>query len=73
MDLYEVRFDGVQVSLTDRRAAILDPSYKPGKFDIPERQGKVEVVADKICLCAPEVLAADIEALGDKGLYIFRR
>ena len=57
----------------DGRFAILDPSYKPGKFDIPERQGKVEVVADKICLCAPEVLAADIEALGDKGLYIFRR
>ncbi len=57
----------------ERRFAILDPSYKEGKFDTPERAGKVEVVKDVLCLCCPEVLAEDIAPLGDRGLYIFRR
>ena len=40
----------------DGRIAILDPSHKPDKYDIPERQGKVEIKNDLITLCTPEVL-----------------
>jgi len=57
----------------DGRFAILDPSQKPGKFEEYDRAGKVEVVQDHVCLCSPEVLAADIAPLADRGLYIFSR
>ena len=40
----------------DGRLAILDPSYKEGKFDDPEYHGKVEMKNDVIVLCSPEVL-----------------
>ena len=40
----------------DGRFAILDPSYKEGKFDGPGRKGKVEMKDGFIALCAPQVL-----------------
>lgn len=43
----------------DGRFVILDPSYKAGKFDSPDRRGKVEVKNDRIILCAPEILAQE--------------
>ena len=56
----------------DGRLAILDPSNKPGKFDEPGREGKVEV-KDNICYCQPEVLAADVKAKAPRCYYLFRR
>ena len=35
----------------DGRFVILDPSYKAGKFDSPDRKGKVEIKNDRIRLC----------------------
>lgn len=43
----------------DGRFAILDPSYKPGKFDGPDRQGKVEIKNEVVVLCSPEILAQE--------------
>ena len=43
----------------DGRLAILDPSYRPDKYDEPERVGKVEIVRDVITLCTPETLHAE--------------
>ena len=40
----------------DGRLAILDPSFKPGKFDSPGRKGKVELKNEVIILCSPEIL-----------------
>lgn len=41
----------------DGRVAILDPSYKEGKFDEPEdRVGKVEIKNKVIVLCDPAIL-----------------
>jgi len=40
----------------DGRIAILDPSYRPDKFDEEGRPGKVEVIDGPIVLCAPEIL-----------------
>ena len=40
----------------DGRFAILDPSYKPGKFDEEGRVGKVEVRDDMIVLCDGAIL-----------------
>ena len=55
----------------DGRFAILDPSLKPGKFDEPGREGKVEIVHGFVCLCRPEVLAKDVAQT--RGFYIFSR
>ena len=44
---------------SDGRFAILDPSYKPGKYDEEGRQGKVERKYDVVALCHAEVLAED--------------
>lgn len=43
----------------DGRIVILDPSYAEGKFDIPERAGKVEMKDDVFCLCDMQVLVED--------------
>lgn len=43
----------------DGRLAVLDPSYKEGKYEEEGRQGKVELKNGVIALCAPETLAED--------------
>lgn len=43
----------------DGRIAVLDPSYKPGKYDEEGRKGKVEVKHDVISLCDAQVLVDD--------------
>lgn len=40
----------------DGRIAILDPSYKAGKFDSPDHKGKVEIKNGVIVLCSPDIL-----------------
>lgn len=40
----------------DGRIAILDPSYKTGKFESPECKDKVEMKNGVIALCSPEIL-----------------
>jgi len=56
----------------DGRIAILDPSYKPGKFDEPGRVGKVEMKNDVIALCDVQVLIED-SANRDPGFHLFWR
>ena len=41
---------------SDGRIAILDPSYSETKYDIPERQGKVEIKNGVITLCTTDIL-----------------
>lgn len=56
----------------DGRFAILDPGYKPGKFDSPDHRGKVEMKNDVIVLCTPDILAQ--EANPDRlHYYLFWR
>lgn len=43
----------------DGRIAILDPSYKEGKFDGSDHKGKVEMKNGVIALCSPEILAEE--------------
>ena len=56
----------------DGRIAILDPSYKEGKFEEEGRKGLVEVKNGVIALCDMAVLEADT-ANKDPGFYLFRR
>ena len=56
----------------DGRLAILDPSYKPGKFEEDGRQGKVEMVYDVIALCDGETLAEEGSAKY-ASFYLFWR
>lgn len=58
----------------DGRFAVLDPSYEEGKYDIPERAGKIEMKG-LVALCSQETLAADIEwsLEEDRGFYLFWR
>ena len=51
----------------DGRFAILDPSYKPGKFNEEGRVGKVEVREDEIVLCEGAIL--EEEASRDAAPY----
>ena len=44
----------------DGRFAILDPSYKEGKFDGPDRKGKIEMKNDIVVLCSPEILEQEV-------------
>ena len=44
---------------SDGRIAILDPSYKEGKYEEEGRKGKVEMKNGVIALCTPETLAED--------------
>ena len=43
----------------DGRIAILDPSYAEGKYDEPDRVGKVEMTNGVIALCSMQVLIED--------------
>ena len=43
----------------DGRLAILDPSYKPNKYEEEGRQGKVELKYGVVALCELQVLAED--------------
>lgn len=56
----------------DGRIAILDPSYKPEKYEEDGRKGKVEVKCDVLALCDVQVLAEDT-ATRDPSLYLFWR
>lgn len=56
----------------DGRLAILDPAYKPGKYDEECHQGKVEMKNDVIALCDAKFLAED--AIGHRiPYYLFWR
>ena len=54
------------------RVIILDPSYKPNKFEEEGRKGKVEMKNDVIALCDPQLLVEDT-ATRDPGFYHFWR
>lgn len=56
----------------DGRLAILDPAYEEGIYEEEGRKGKVEVKAGYIALCAPEVLAKEIDNR-NPGLFLFHR
>ena len=56
----------------DGRIAILDPSYKDGKYEIEGRLGKVEVKKQAVALCDGQVLMNEIEKR-DVGFYLFWR
>ena len=56
----------------DGRIAMLDPAHTPDKYDIPERQGKVEIKNGLITLSTPEIL--DFEcAPKEVPYYLFWR
>lgn len=54
----------------DGRIAILDPSYKKGKFDEEGRKGLVEMKDDVIALCDIQVIVDDTES-HDPAFYLF--
>ena len=56
----------------DGRIAILDPSYKAGKYDEPGREGLVEMKNGVIALCDIQVLVDD-SANRDPGFHLFWR
>ena len=56
----------------DGRIAVLDPSYKAGKYDEEGCRGKVEMKGEFIALCDQSVLAKDTENR-DPGFYLFWR
>ena len=56
----------------DGRIAVLDPSYKVGKYEEEGRKGKVEVKNGYIGLCDLSVLAKDAENRSP-GFYLFWR
>ncbi len=56
----------------DGRIAILDPAYKPGKFDEEGRIGKVEVKDGELLVCDMQVLVEDA-AYNDASFYLFWR
>jgi hypothetical protein len=43
----------------DGRFVILDPSFFQGKYDIPERKGRVEIRYDYLILCDEQTLAGE--------------
>ena len=43
----------------DGRFAILDPSLVPGKYDTPERKGRVEIKYDYLVVCREQELAGE--------------
>ena len=50
----------------DGRAVVLDPSYEKGKYDIEGRNGRAEVIEDKVVLCDFNDLARE-----NCDIYIF--
>lgn len=59
------------VACQDNTVTVLDPSWKNGKFDEPERKGKVKVQYP-FCLCSTEVLKEDT-ANRTPAYYCFMR
>ena len=57
----------------DGRVAILDPSYKEGKYEEEGRKGKVELKNGVIALCTPEVLHEDTVKDRESVYYLFWR
>lgn len=56
----------------DGRIAVLDPSYKEGKYDTEGRKGKVELREGVVCLCDIQVLVEDSKP-ADPAFYLFWR
>lgn len=56
----------------DGRFAILDPYFYEGKFDEEGRKGRVEVKYGYLILCAPEILAGELDEKYD-ALHLFWR
>ena len=56
----------------DGRIAVLDPSYKVGKYEEEGRKGKVEMKYDFVALCDLQVLVEDA-ANRSPGFYLFWR
>lgn len=56
----------------DGRITILDPSYKPDKYEEEGRKGKVEVRNQVVALCDVQVLVEDT-ANRTPGFYLFWR
>ena len=56
----------------DGRIAILDPSYKVGKYETESRKGKVEIKNNVIAICDMQVLVEDT-AGRNPGFYLFWR
>lgn len=57
----------------DGRIVILDPAYKPGKYDIPERAGKVDDRNAPFVLTPMQVLVEDSYGKRPNCFYLFRR
>ena len=57
----------------DGRFAILDPSFKEGKFDEPDRKGKVEIKNGVIVLCDQENLEKQKPTSDAPPYYLFWR
>ena len=57
----------------DGRIAILDPSYKEGKFDEEGRQGKVEMKNGVIALCDMQVLMEETEGRKVRFFLLWRK
>ena len=56
----------------DGRLAVLDPSYKPGKYEEEGRAGKVEMKHDVVALCSVQVMTEEIVTHAP-GFYLFWR
>ncbi|MBQ6875243.1 MAG: hypothetical protein IJN46_03280 [Lachnospiraceae bacterium] len=56
----------------DGRIAILDPSFREGKYDEEGRKGKVEIKNGVICLCDLQVVEKET-AGRTPGMYLFWR
>ena len=56
----------------DGRIAVLDPSYKEGKYEEEGRKGLVEVKNDVIAKCDMQVLVDD-SLIADPSFYLFWR
>lgn len=56
----------------DGRIAVLDPSYKEGKYEEDGRAGKVEMKHGVLALCDMDVLVKDT-ANREPSFYLFRR
>ena len=57
----------------DGRFAILDPSLVEGKFEEPDRKGKVEITNGVIILCPKDTLVKEETRTGPPPYYLFRR
>ena len=57
---------------TGTSIGVLDPSWKPGKFDEEGRAGKVDTTYAPVLSCALDVLMADTENRSPR-FHLFRR